>query len=172
MVIFHRPKPKMSSRAKRPDIFFRAAVWRVGPRSRGIPARLLLHSGHRLRERRRAVALRRPGRFWSAAACRRFCELSPSTKRSSRPESPRFLRARSGGIAAQLLLHSSHRLRERRRAARFVCVFCIPVAFTGAPRALRRGRGICFRYPLCELCALRVLCVSAALRLPLSSPLP
>src|SRR5208282_1912499 len=30
------PSPRLSSRPKRPDLFFRAAFWRVGPRSGGI----------------------------------------------------------------------------------------------------------------------------------------
>jgi len=45
----------MSSRAKRPDIFFHAAVWRVGPRSRGIPLSFFL-SGLFVVPVRRAVA--------------------------------------------------------------------------------------------------------------------
>src|SRR5208337_1773817 len=35
-----RPKPELSSRPERPDCFFRAAFWRVGPRSGGIAAPL------------------------------------------------------------------------------------------------------------------------------------
>src|SRR5208283_6120114 len=32
------PSPRLSSRPKRPDLFFRGAFWRVGPRSGGIEA--------------------------------------------------------------------------------------------------------------------------------------
>src|SRR5208283_570416 len=35
-----RPTHKLSSRAQRPDFLLRAAFWRVGPRSRGIPPQL------------------------------------------------------------------------------------------------------------------------------------
>src|SRR5271165_1991591 len=39
---------KLSSRAKRPDFFFRAVFWRVGPRSRGISLQCLHRSAFAL----------------------------------------------------------------------------------------------------------------------------
>jgi len=41
-----RPSAKLSSRPERPDFFFRAEVWRVGPRSGGIAAPLPRHPAH------------------------------------------------------------------------------------------------------------------------------
>src|SRR5208283_3430010 len=52
------------------------------------------------------------------------------------------------------------------RAARFVCAFCTPAAFTGAPRALRRRRGTSpLSYP-----SLRSLCGPSVPSVSNSSP--
>src|SRR5208282_1358245 len=45
------------------------------------------------------------------------------------------------GIPSEAARHFPSRRTLARRAGRFVCAFCTPAVFAGAPRALRRGEG-------------------------------
>ena len=74
---------------------------------------------------------------WFSRYPKRVIPTLPAVGRAGRRSGPIFSSAPFCGASG--------------RAARFVCVFCIPVALTGAPRALRRGGGIATPPPVSPL---------------------